>query len=63
MEKRGFFDKSDAKFVGWNVVLALVAGIIILVSLIAWLRTYTEHGVEVEVTDVRGLVEAEARPL
>ena len=63
MEKRGIFDKSDAKFVGWNVVLALVAGIIILVSLIAWLRTYTEHGVEVEVTDVRGLVEAEARPL
>ena len=63
MEKRGFFDKNDAKFVGWNIVLAGVIGIIILVCLIAWLKTYTEHGIEVEVTDVRGLVEAEAKPL
>lgn len=63
MEKRGFFDKSDAKFVGWNVVLAAVIVIVILVCLIGWLKTYTEHGIEVEVTDVRGLVEAEAQPL
>lgn len=63
MEKRGFFDKSDAKFVGWNLILAIVVGGGILVGLIAWLKTYTEHGVEVEVTDVRGLVEAEAQPL
>lgn len=63
MEKRGIFDKNDAKFVGWNIVLAAIIGIIILVCLIAWLKTYTEHGVEVEVTDVRGLVEAEAQPL
>ena len=63
MEKRGLFDKSDAKFVGWNIIIAVIIGIVILVSLIAWLRAYTEHGVEVEVTDVRGLIEAEARPL
>ena len=63
MEKRGFFDKSDAKFVGWNVVLAAVIVIVILICLIGWLKTYTEHGIEVEVTDVRGLVEAEAQPL
>jgi len=63
MEKRGFFDKSDVKFVVANIIFAILIGIIILVSLIAWLRTYTEHGVEVEVTDVRGLVEAEAQPL
>ena len=63
MEKNGFFDKNDAKFVGWNVIFAFIIGIIILVCLIAWLKTYTEHGIEVEVTDVRGLVEAEAQPL
>ena len=63
MEKRGFFDKSDLKFVGWNVVFAILLGIGILVGLIAYLRAYTEHGVEVEVTDVRGLVEAEAQPI
>lgn len=63
MGKMSFFDKSDLKFVGVNVILAVVAGIAILVVLISYLRTYTEHGVEVEVADVRGLVEAEATPL
>ena len=63
MEKRGIFDKSDAKFIGINFLLAILIGLGILVGLIAWLRTYTEHGVEVEVADVRGLVEAEAQPL
>ena len=63
MEKRGFFDKSDLKFVGLNVVLAAVVTIIILVFLLVWLRGYTQHGVEVEVEDVRGMVEAEAEPL
>ena len=57
------FDKTDAKFVGLNIVLAVFVGLSILVGLVLYLRTYTEHGVEVEVTDVRGLVEAEARPL
>jgi len=63
MEKRGFFDKSDLKFVGCNVVLAVLVGIGLLIGLITWLRSYTEHGVEVEVLDVRGLVVAEAKPL
>ena len=63
MEKRGFFDKSDLKFVGFNIVLAVIVGIAILVGLIIWLKDYTQHGVEVEVEDVRGLVEAEAAPL
>lgn len=59
----GFFDKSDLKFVGWNVVLAVLVGVAILVTLIIWLRGYTEHGVEVEVADVRGLVQDEAQPI
>lgn len=63
MKKMSFFDKSDLKFIGWNIVLAIVVGIGILVALIAYLRRYTEHGVEVEVADVRGLVEAEAVPV
>ena len=63
MEKRGFFDLSDLKFVGWNIVFAALAGIAILVGLIYWLRGYTQHGVEVEVEDVRGLVVAEAEPI
>ena len=61
MAKKGFFDKSDLKFVAVNVVLALFIGIGILIALIAYLRRYTEHGVEVEVADVRGMVEAEAQ--
>ena len=63
MKKSGFFDKSDLKFVGWNIVLAIVIGLGILIALIAYLRRYTEHGVEVEVADVRGMVEAEAQPI
>lgn len=63
MSKRSFFDKSDAKFIGINLILAVLVGVGILVGLIAWLRTYTQHGVEVEVNDVRGMVLAEAEPL
>ena len=63
MRKMGFFDKSDLKFVGWNVVLAVIVATIILVILIVWLRGYTQHGVEVEVADVRGIVSEEAEPI
>ena len=63
MEKKGFFDKFDLKFVGLNLVLAAVVTIIILVCLIVWLKNYTQHGVEVEVEDVRGMVAEEAEPL
>ena len=63
MGKSGFFDKSDLGFVGWNVFFAVLFGVGILVGLFFWLRTYTQHGVEVEVEDVRGLVVAEAEPL
>ena len=63
MTKKSIFDKSDLKFIGSNLVLALLIGIGILIVLIAYLRRYTEHGVEVEVADVRGMVEAEAQPI
>ena len=63
MGKKSFFDKSDLKFVVLNLVLALLVGVGILVALIAYLRRYTEHGIEVEVIDVRGLLVVEAEPL
>ena len=63
MKKMDFFDKSDAKFILWNIVIALVIGIVLLGILISYLQRYTEHGVEVEVTDVRGMVKEEAEPI
>ena len=63
MAKKSFFDVSDLKFVGWNIVLALIVGAGLLVVLIWWLNSYTQHGVEVEVEDVRGMVTQEAGPI
>jgi len=63
MKNNTFFDKSDLLFICLTVVLALLIGAGLLVGLIAWLKGYTQHGVEVEVEDVRGLVESEAVPL
>ena len=57
------FDKNDLKFVGWNIIFAVIIAAAILIGLLVWLRGYTQHGVEVEVVDVRGLVVAEAEPL
>ena len=63
MKKNGFLDKKDLRFIGMNVLLAVVVGMAILVILLVYLRSYTEHGVEVEVADVRGMVQAEAEPI
>lgn len=63
MAKKAIFDKSDLKFVGINIGIAVLIGILIIVSLITWLRGYTQHGVEVVVEDVRGMVVAEAEPI
>jgi len=63
MKKSGFFDKTDVKFVGINVILAFVVFMAIVVGLVVWLRGYTQHGVEVEVEDIRGMVVAEAEPI
>lgn len=63
MEKKGLFSKSDLRFVGWNLVVAAVFGLLIIIGLVMWLRGYTQHGIEVEVEDVRGMVQAEAEPI
>jgi beta-lactam-binding protein with PASTA domain len=63
MVKKGNFGKSDIKFLGLNVLLAAIVVAVILFFLIVWLKDYTQHGVEVEVEDVRGMVQAEAEPI
>ncbi len=63
MGKKSIFNKSDLKFVGINVILAMVVLAVILTILIVWLKAYTQHGQEVEVEDVRGMVVQEAEPL
>jgi len=63
MGKMRFFNSSNLKFLVWNIILAALLAAALLTGLYFWLRNYTQHGVEVEVMDVRGMVEAEARPL
>ena len=63
MAKKSILDKSDLKFIGWNVLLAVVVTAVILTVLIVWLKGYTQHGKEVEVADVRGMVVTEATAL
>lgn len=63
MGKSNFLDKSDLQFIGWNIIASVIVGIGILVGLVLWLRSYTQHGVEVEVADIRSLVKPEAEPL
>ena len=63
MEKKGFFNKHDLKFVGQNIILAAILGFLALVVLALWLRAYTQHGKEVTVEDVRGMSVAEAQAI
>ena len=60
MKKLQSFDKKDLKFVGWNILWAVVVGILVLVILFFWLKGYTQHGVEIEVEDVTGMSVSEA---
>lgn len=60
MDKKRFFDKQDAWFIIANVVAAIVVAAIVLTCLITWLRSYTQHGVEITVADVKGLTREQA---
>lgn len=55
--------KPDVKFIGINVVIAVVIAIVLLVILLSRLRSYTEHGQEVEVPNVTGMYLEEAGPI
>ena len=63
MKNNSFFNKSNIRFVGINIVLAVVVFLLLLVGLIAYLRHYTQHGVEIEVADIRSLAKEDAQPI
>lgn len=63
MGNKGKKKHTDLRFVGFNLIVAFVLGIAIIVGLILWLRSYTQHGVEVQVDDVRGMLVQEAEPV
>lgn len=63
MSKKGFFDKKGLQLVGINLVLVAVVSGGLLFGLILWLKNYTQHGVEIEVSDVRGMLVNDAEPL
>ena len=61
MNFRTFWTESKVGFIVKNLLLALVIAIAALFILMAWLKRYTEHGVEVEVPRVTGMYLEEAR--
>lgn len=63
MNKRANFDSKSLKMIGINGLLAVILSAGLLFGLIAWLKHYTQHGIEVEVTDVRGMLVSDAEPL
>ncbi|MBR3407305.1 MAG: PASTA domain-containing protein [Paludibacteraceae bacterium] len=46
-----------------NVLMALLAVVLLTILLYGWLNLYTDHGVEVEVPNVRGMMVEEAESL
>lgn len=63
MAKKTDFFKTKFGFVVLNVSIALVIGLIGLIVLVANLKRYTLHGVEVTVPDVRGMYMELAGPI
>ena len=51
------------KIAGLNILLALLIVGAILGGLMIWLRSYTQHGIEIVVSDVRGMLVSDATPL
>jgi len=63
MEFKAFQTKSKTLFVLINVFMALLAVVLLTILLYGWLNLYTDHGVEVEVPNVRGMMVEEAQTL
>jgi len=51
---------SKLKFLGLNLLIALVVMVLILVVILLWLKKYTHHGEEIEVPQITGLYTNEA---
>lgn len=63
MVKKSDFNRKSLIIVGLNVVLAIILVFAILWGVRAWLNAYTQHGEEVSVIDVSGLLVTDAKPL
>lgn len=63
MEFKAFRTKSKTLFVLINVFMAILAVVLLLFLLYGWLNLYTDHGVEVEVPNVKGMMIDEAETL
>lgn len=61
MDFRTFWKESKVGFIVKNLIVALIVGVALLLILLAWLRSYTQHGIEVEVPNITGLYLEEAR--
>ena len=48
-------------FIGLNIVAAILVVTLILWGLSAHLRNYTQHGIEEQVPDIKGMVVEEAQ--
>jgi len=56
-----FLNQTKAGFILKNLFLALIIVIVAVFLLLAWLKQYTEHGIEVEVPNITGMYFEEAR--
>lgn len=61
MEFKRFFKDTQLGFIIKNIALAAVLLMVVLIGVNIGIKIYTEHGVEVEVPDVRGYYMEEAR--
>lgn len=59
MRKNG----SNWKFIGINVLIAVIIMLVALVVVLLWLNKYTDHGHEIEVPQITGLYQTEAEVL
>ncbi|MCQ2323398.1 MAG: PASTA domain-containing protein [Paludibacteraceae bacterium] len=63
MDIRHFFNETTGGWIVKNLIVALVVVVIGIITVTLWLRSYTEHGVEVLVPQVIGLSQDEAAAL
>lgn len=61
--KKDGFLSTKLGFVTLNLVIAIAIGTGLLIALVSWLRTYTDHSIEVEIPQITGLYPAEAEVL
>lgn len=58
-----FFNNTKIGFILKNLLLAAIVGIVLILILLYWLNSYTEHGIEIEVPNITGMYTEEATPI